>query len=189
MNNPNISVCIPIHAMKNGEYFFNRFYKSLLEQTYKNYNLVVTEDGAMGKNLNSAIKKAKGDLIKIMCMDDWFAHPNALQDIVDNFTGDWMITGCDTNLHPYLTPDIHLGNNKLGGLSVITIKNDNPVLFDENLAWMIDIDYYKRMIARFGPPTILDSVNVNIGVGDHQSTVLLTQEQKDVEVKYMKIYD
>ena len=119
-------------------------------------------------------------------MDDYFAHKNALKEIVDNFKGEWMITGCDTNPHPYWTDDIEKGNNHLGSPSVLTMKNGLNMYFDERMSWLLDCDFYKRMYEKFGPPKILDTINVKIGVGDHQMTHILTNEEKLSEHKLIK---
>src|SRR3990167_8201229 len=109
---PKVSIVLPIHNMKNGAFFLWRCINSIMEQTFKNYEIVITKEGSMPVNTNAGIKKARGELIKILYLDDWFAHPNALKDIVDNFDYDrhWLITGVDTNPSPYWTPDIHTGN-------------------------------------------------------------------------------
>ena len=118
-------------------------------------------------------------------MDDWFAHKNALRDIIDNFEGNWLITGVDNNLSPYWTDDIHLGVNKLGSPSALTILNKNPLMFDEKLGWLLDCDYYRRMYDLYGPPKILDGVNVNMGIGEHQATNLMSDITKTKEYSYM----
>ena len=187
---PKISIVLPIHEMKNGAFFLWRAINSIMEQTYKNYEIVITKEGSMPVNTNAGIKKARGELIKILYLDDWFAHPNALKDIVDNFDYDrhWLITGVDTNPSPYWTPDIHTGNNKLGSPSALTFQNfrNENVLFDEKLSWLVDCDLYKRLVDKYGLPKILEEVNVNIGVGDHQMTHILTDEEKLAEHKLIQ---
>lgn len=182
---PKVSIVIPSHDSPQTASFLARLFKSISEQTFTDYEIVLVKEGLVGHNLNAGLLKAKGELIKIMCQDDWFAHPDALKDIVDNFTGNWMITGCHNNEHPYWTPNVLEGYNKLGGLSVITMRNNLGVFFDARLLWLIDVEFYHRMEKKFGLPTILDSVNVNIGLGDHQTTNKLTEEEKLSEHKLM----
>jgi len=184
-NNPYISIVIPIHDMQNGAFFLWRNINSIMEQTFKDYEIIITKDGKMAENTNAGIKMARGKLIKILYLDDYFAHKNALQDIVDNFKGDWLITGVDNNPYPYWTDDIETGNNKLGSPSALTIRNDEPLLFDENMSYLLDCDYYKRMYERYGEPTILDGINVIMGVHEGQMTNLLKEEEKQSEFNYM----
>lgn len=174
--------------MKNKDFFLERALNSIRSQTFQDYEIVITEDGKMAENTNSAIQKAEGTLIKILYMDDWLAHDQALQDIWDNFefTDEWLITGADTNPHPYWTDDIEKGNNKLGSPSSLTMRRSSAMLFDERMSWLLDCDLYRRMYDKYGEPKILDSVGVNIGVGDHQMTYILTEEEKLSEHKLIK---
>lgn len=180
-----ISICIPVYDMPNRDFFLNRCLESIRSQTYRDYEIVITEDGKMAENTNSAIKQATGDVIKIMYMDDYFAHKNALKRIMEVYSGNWMIVGCDTNPEPRWTDDIYTGNNKLGSPSALVIDNLNPLLFDENLGWLLDCDYYMRMYEKFGYPTILKEVLVNIGIHDGQATNLMGDEIKIKEHEYM----
>lgn len=184
--NPLVSLVIPIHDMQNGAFFLWRAINSIMKQTYKNYEIIITKEGRMAENTNAGIKRAKGGLVKILYLDDWFAHKDALKNIVENFEGMWMITGCDTNPHPQWTHNIRDGNNKLGSPSCLTMRNIDPLFFDEKMSWILDVDYYHRMNERYGLPKILDEVNVNIGVGNHQMTNILTNEEKLSEHKYIK---
>lgn len=166
---------------------------SIEKQTYKDYEIVITENGKMAENTNSAIKKAKGDIIKILFMDDYFNHENALKNIVENFKGGWLVTGCvhnggGENYNPHLpsyNDMIHTGQNTIGSPSVLSFENNEPLLFDEEMSWLLDCDLYKRLYERYGEPTILNDLNVTIGVGDHQMTHLLTEEEKLSEHYYL----
>jgi len=192
MDNPLISICIPIYDMPNGDFFLKRCIDSIMAQTYKNYEIVITKDGKMAENSNSAIKKAKGDLIKILYMDDYLATPNSLQEIVDNFKGDWLVTGClhdddgvvgrphYAEMNPNITTE-----NSIGSPSVLTIRKGLDMYFDENLGWLLDCDLYKRLFDKYGEPDILDELNVVIGCGYHQATNLMGQKVKNDEHNYM----
>lgn len=185
--NPKISIVVPIHEMKNGEFFLWRLVNSLTSQTFKDWELIITRDGLMAENTNSGIKRARGELIKILFLDDYFAHDNALRDIVEHFRFRWLITGTSTNPHPLWTDNIEIGNNRLGSPSALTILNDYPMLFDERMSWLLDCDYYRRMHDIWGKPDILEGVNVILGTGDHQMTNILTNEEKLAEHELMKI--
>lgn len=182
---PKMSIVIPIHQMEGGADFLWRSINMLTKQTFQDFEIIITQAGKMVENTNSGIRRARGELIKILYLDDMLAHENSLKNIVDNFKGEWMITGCDTNPHPYWTNDIETGNNKLGSPSVLTIRNDNPMLFDETMSWLLDCDLYRRMYDIFGEPTILDEINVIIGIGEHQMTHKLSDEEKQSEHEYM----
>lgn len=184
---PKVSIAIPYYpGMKNAQFFLDRCLASIRSQTFQDYEIVVTDTGGMAENTNNAVQSCTGELIKILYMDDYFADKNALKRIVEAFKGDWMITGTDNNPHPYWTEDIHLGNNKLGSPSALTIKNDKTILFDERLDWMLDCDYYKRLYIKYGEPQILDEVNVIMGIGDHQATNTISDDIKIQEQNILK---
>lgn len=217
-----ISICIPTYEM-HGEAttFLKRSFNVLLSQTFKDFEVVISDNSddntiknlcakeqyatlainyvksprkGMAQNTNESIKKAKGDLIKILYMDDFLAHENALREIAENFSGYWLITGCAhddgsgvrINPHfPKYTDKIGWGENTIGSPSVLTIKNEYPLLFDENMTWLLDCDYYKRLYEKYGKPVILDKVNVIIGLGKHQTTNHLSDPQKQLEHEYL----
>jgi hypothetical protein len=182
-----ISIVIPVYdKMKDGDFFLNRCLDSIKYQTYTDYEIVMTHEGNSPHNTNLGIKQAKGDLIKILHQDDYFTHKDSLKEIIDNFKGDWLITGCSNNWYPVYTGDIHLGNNKLGSPSVLTIRNKLDMYFDEKLIWLFDCDFYKKMYNKYGEPTILMGDNVTIGEGNHQATNLITNTEKEKEVFIMR---
>jgi hypothetical protein len=187
---PKISICIPSHKeMKNYDFFLNRALESIRSQTFQDFEIVNTENGkGMASNTNSAIKQATGLLVKILYMDDWLYHKDVLQNIWDNFEfgDDWMISGATTNPHPYWTDDIETGNNHLGSPSALTMRRKSAMMFDERMSWLLDCDLYRRLYDEYGPPKFLDSIEIGIGVGDHQMTHILTDEEKLKEHKLIQ---
>lgn len=183
---PKLSIVIPIHNMKGGSEFLWKTINILTEQSFQDFEIVITKKGTMPENTNEGIRRARGELIKILYLDDTLAHKDALKDIVEAFKGHWLINGVNNNPAPYYTDNIDHGNNKLGSPSALTILNDDPMLFDEKMTWLLDCDYYKRMFTKYGEPVILDGVHVNIGEGEHQVTHLLSEEIKNAEFNYLK---
>lgn len=210
-----ISIAIPVYSMKNkGVEMLRRCLDSIRSQTFKPFEVVVSDNttGEMGvrmkelieeykdlnivyfynprtgigANTNEAIKRCKAEYIKILYQDDYFAHENALRVISESINGEWLVSGCSNNPNPVYTGDIHLGNNKIGAPSVLTIKNYMPLMFNEELSWLLDCDYYKRMYSAYGEPTYLNDLNVIIGTGEHQMTNILTNEEKKAEVELMR---
>jgi len=189
-NNPKVSIVIPIHNMQDGDFFLWRAVTSIMEQTFKDYEIVIVKEGLMAENTNAGILKARGELVKILYLDDYFAHPNALQDIVDNFEGEWMITGVNTNPTPYWTTDILVGNNHLGSPSALTMRNETALLFDPRLSWLLDCELYWRLFKQYGQPKILKGVNVNIGIHEGQMTNLMSDDYKYKEHELVqKLYE
>lgn len=207
-----ISIALPIHGMDNAEFFLGRCLGSIAKQSFKDFVVVITDNcdddrlekhlnglpfniqysrnsrKGMAQNTNEAIKRSQGDLIKILYMDDYLAHEDALLDIYNNFKGHWLITATDNNPHPHYTDNIEKGNNRLGSPSALTILNgvEKPLLFDEEMTWLLDCDYYKRMHALYGEPVIVEKVGVVMGIGEHQMTQILTDGEKEIEELYMR---
>ena len=181
-----ISIVIPIHDMEDGAGFFWRCINSVMKQTYKNYEIIVTKQGKSSENHNAGIRRASGDIIKFLHMDDFLANEFVLQDLVDNWEGGWVVMGTDNNLNPYWTDDIDTGNNKIGAPSAIAIPNDKPPMFNENLVWLLDCDYYKKLYERYGEPKVMTGRYVNIGVHPNQMTNKIPDEVKIKEVNNAK---
>ena len=183
-----ISCVIPYYDMPNGAFFLKRCIDSIMSQTYKNYEIVLTKDGKAAKNSNEAIKRATGDLIKILHMDDYLAHKDSLQGIVDAFKGYWLVTGCahdDGEVSRPHYPVFNRKENTIGAPSVLTIKNGLDMYFNEDLEWIFDLEFYRRLYDKYGEPTILNDINVVIGIHPGQATNLLSDEIKAREEKYV----
>ena len=190
-----ISVVIPIHWMKDWQYFLTRCLGSIEQQTFQDYEIIITKSGRMAENTNAGISSAKGEIIKILYMDDYLSHTDSLKNLAENFKGGWLATGCVHDWGDGKFKGLHLpevegisGNtvsNTIGSPSVIAFENKEPLLFDEKMGWVLDLDYYLRLIRRYGPPTILDSYDVAIGCGDHQATNILAEESKREEEDYL----
>jgi len=147
----------------------------------------------MADNHNEAIRRSQGELIKLLQMDDFMVDEDSLQEIVGNFEDKdwWLITGClhiknngDLyNYHESIWNDrIYTGDNTLGSISTLTIRNKSPMLFDESLSWVVDCDLYKRYYDKYGLPKMLKTANVVIDVGTHRLTRTLSDELKRKEM-------
>jgi UDP-glucose 6-dehydrogenase len=91
-----ISIVIPFHWMENWPQMMERCLKSIEAQSFKDYEVVLIKHSTMPVTSNRVIESAKGELVKVLYMDDYLAHGNALQEIVDNFSEktQWLVTGC-----------------------------------------------------------------------------------------------
>ena len=210
MTTNRITVAIPTHSMQDASFFFQRCLDSLWNQTYQNFDIVVTDNSeddliekicewyktgityyrnpikGMAPNTNEAIKRSHGNLIKILYMDDYLYRENVLEEISKKFKGGWLISGADNNPSPEWTRDITTGNNRLGSPSALTIENNEPLLFDETLTWLLDCDLYARLHGRYGKPTVMSGRSIGIGLGPHQMTHLISDEIKLSEHSYLE---
>jgi glycosyltransferase involved in cell wall biosynthesis len=153
--------------------------------------------GNSSANTNNAIKYANGNIVKILFQDDFFYDEYSLQNQV-NFLNEnsnhWLVTACchyDGNKIykpqcPYYHNEIQYGYNTISSPSVLMFKNLNVLKFDENLIWLMDVDYYKRLYDRFGSPTICNYITVVNREHQNQiSNTLATNEIKEKESIYI----
>lgn len=181
-----VSITIPFHWMKNWQFFLVRCLESIEKQSYKDYEVLLMKVGSMPITSNRVITSATGTFVKVLYMDDYFTHENALKEMVEALEGhDWLIAGADNNPTPYWTDNIETGNNKLGSPSALMFRNDKPLLFDETLSWLLDCELYRRIYDRYGPPVILPGNYVSMGIHPGQMTNILTDEQKLSEHNYL----
>lgn len=218
-----ISVCIPTYSQqgKSKEYLTHSF-NILALQSFKDFEVCVSDDSdnddvknvcdsfkdklnityskneyALGisGNTNKAMSLAKGELIKVLFMDDYLFHSDALKDISEAFVGNWLVTASEHSrdgithfraLYPRYNHMIHTGLNTISSPSVLTVRNDGHLDFDGTLIWLMDCEYYKRCYLKFGEPTVLNKVNVVNRISEYQTTSTLMDEVKRVEVNLMK---
>ena len=206
---PPLSIAIPTHQMENRDYFFKKCLDSLWVQTFQDFEIIVSDNSeddtienickfyfigikyhrnplkGMAPNTNVAIRLSSGELIKILYMDDHLAHNKVLEMMMKKFSGEWLIAGANNNHNPRWTDDIHTGNNKLGSPSALMVKNEEPLLFDESLTWLLDCDLYKRYYEKHGKPVIMRGEYIMIGEGLHQMTYQISEERKKAEHGYL----
>ncbi len=204
MHRPRFSIVIPIHeSMKYGPFFLWRSIQAIMKQTFTDYEIVIVQQGKMAENTNAGIKRAQGELIKILYLDDYFAHDHALEVISESFRAEdrWLATGClhqrtqeptfyedpHSPHYPEYTEDIHTGNNLIGSPSVITIRNEGHLLFDDNLSYLLDCELYKRYHHTYGPPRLLKDLNVVIGLHKGQTSITMPDDEKALEFDYLKM--
>lgn len=185
-----ISIVIPFHWMENWQFFLTRCLESIEKQTFKDYEVVLIKHSNMPITSNRVIESAKGEIVKVLYMDDWLESEDYLEKLYMEFLDplvEWIITSATNNPKPYWTDDIYTGNNKLGSPSALAFRNafEDNRLFDEKLSWALDCDLYKRLERVYGRPTILTDVSVGIGVHNGQMTNILTDEEKSNEFKYL----
>ncbi len=186
---PKLSIAVPYHDTPYTDIFLARLLHSLAKQTFRDFELVFSHNGkGMAANTNNAIKQAKGEIIKIMYMDDFFNLPSALEIIVEQFNNPktyWCMAGATNNELPKWTDDLEKGNNKLGSPSALAFRNKSPLLFDETMTWLLDCDLYKRIEKKHGLPVIIGGPHIGIGIHPGQMTNILTDEEKLKEHEYL----
>lgn len=176
--------------------------KNDIEELCKNYNVKYIRNnelrGSSSANLNNAIKNATGEWIKVIFQDDFLYNINSLkkihQFIIDS-SPKWVVTSCQhsndgynlyNEFHPRWNDEIYLGNNTLSSPSVLSFKNEDLLLFDESLIWMMDVDFYQRMYEKYGEPSFLHEVTVVNRIWGNRLSDTIPQEIKNKEEGIVK---
>lgn len=150
--------------------------------------------GNSSANINNAIKHANGEIIKVLFQDDFLYDKYSLEKQLECFRGGWLVTACChyngkeiyKSLYPYYHDQIQYGRNTISSPSVLMFENKNIIEFDENLIWLMDVDYYKRLYDKFGLPTICNYISiVNREHKNQVSNTLATEEVQQNELKYI----
>ena len=153
--------------------------------------------GGSSPNINNAIKLSNGQWIKLLFQDDFLYDNNSLKNLKKHIDGNsgitWVATACEhTNdginmyrpFYPSWNENIHIGINTISSPSVITIKNtDNKLYFDEDLIWLMDVEYYKRMYDIYGEPSYMQTINVVNRTWGNSLSNTLPQIIKNKEVE------
>lgn len=153
---------------------------------YRNQKVLGTPE-----NWNESIRKANGTWIKLMHDDDWFVDENSLQlffeatlnhkdcsfffsaysNVVDNkdfpetvrlnSVGQFMLKKSPLNLFK---------KQYVGNPSCTLIKGDVNLFYDSDFKWVVDFEYYIRVLKKVKKFYYINHLLVNIGVNDDQVT-------------------
>lgn len=143
------------------------------------------------KNWNAALNKAKGDLLMLMHQDDWFFTDDAIEQYVTLFLKEPEIdfafcrnTAVDENgteiilqarpklmYQLYDKPDHLLLAQVIGPPSNTMLRKKIPVRYDEQFIWLVDVDYYVRLLKTGYKYHYINKHLVNIGLHEEQTTV------------------
>jgi len=225
MKNELVSICIPTY---NQTHVLEKTLKSVLAQTYSEYELIISDDSTnqdvfnllkkydfrnkiryyknvvpLGSpaNWNNAIGKAGGKYIKILHHDDWFSSPDSLSEFVTEankhpdvkfFFSATKSFNHDKNITRYYIQDkgkidkirnnplLLIVGNVIGAPSVTFFKK-NSELFDENIKWLVDLDYYIRMIKNNPDFIFINKPLICVSAG---ATHQITNDCKNIKVEF-----
>lgn len=151
--------------------------------------------GNSSANLNNALNKCTGTWIKILFQDDFLRDRNSLDYIaaaIRKSSKLWYVTACDHSndgktmyrpFYPKWNSEMYLGNNTFSSPSVLTLKNTlNKYLFDENMIWLMDVDYYQRMYNSYGAPGYVNNICVVNRTWANSLSNTISQDTKNNEL-------
>lgn len=208
-----------------GVFFLNQLLTSLKEQTFTDFEIIISDHSKDNKiedlsrtfpdlnvvyiknscnrgnspaNLNTGLRYAKGEIIKVMFQDDFFIDKYALSMIDKSFketSRKWLVNGsCITedsknftnHKIPEWTNELLEGKNSIGSPSVLSFVNENILFFDEELVMLMDCDYYYSLYKRYGLPCILENCIVANTSHLHQISKMYNKDLK-LEINLVKI--
>ena len=211
---PLISICIPAYKRID---FLQRLLESIGIQTFRNFEVIVTDDSpdetvktfcveysarlplryhrnekplGTPENWNEAIRRARGEWIKVMHDDDWFAKAESLEEyartiavhpetgfIFSAYKDVFLDEGREREM--FVPParykaflrdkTILFGKNIIGPPSVVLYRRLPPVEYDRTIKWVVDIEFYIRYLGE-NNPVYIDKILVNVGLGKTQVT-------------------
>lgn len=153
--------------------------------------------GSSSANLNNAIKNCSGDVIKVLMQDEFLYDSSSLQLISESFDTDinWLVSGCffgefpetiKGSMQPVYSNDIIHSKNSIGSPSVLSFRNSNPLLFNEDLIWIMDLEYYRRLYDNFGLPFVINTPLVFVCQHKDQISNTLDSNRKNLEENLLK---
>jgi glycosyltransferase involved in cell wall biosynthesis len=211
---PLISICIPTYKQP---YLLKRTFESIQQQTYKNVEIVVSDDSpdnsvqdlctsfqssipihyfknekALGSpaNWNKALGKAEGAFIVLLHHDDCFLRTDALERYITIFSKEPRIDGIfsrnnpideqgmpiPTNYESRLInslqkyPDFLIRSNQIGPPSNLIIAARVVQLYNEKYLWLVDVEYYIRLLKGGANFYFLNERLMHIGIHKDQIT-------------------
>ncbi|MBC7890329.1 MAG: glycosyltransferase [Ferruginibacter sp.] len=213
---PLISVCVPTYNKVN---YVERLLDSIDAQSYKNIEVLIADNSegeaiavlaekykdllpgliykkndppvGMAENHNEVTKMAKGDWVKIMHSDDWFAHPASLQIFADaallQNEAFFIFSGCteialdnfkqtphiptNEQIIPLQDDPLFLFNhNIIGHPSTMMHKNTKDIFYDPDFKWVVDIDFYMRFLMKYKKIHFIGQSLINIGIDNSQES-------------------
>lgn len=143
-------------------------------------------------NWNAALDKAKGDLVVLMHQDDWYHSTTALTQYIKHFENasiDFVFcqnTAVDEKGNKYILqafPDLPhkllkcpnhlLLAQVIGPPSNTMLRRNVTIRYDERLIWLVDVDYYVRLLKAGHKYRYIPENLVTIGLHEDQTTVFV----------------
>lgn len=136
---------------------------------YKN----IESRGSLSQNTNMCFRLATGKYIKPVYQDDFFYSDQTLEkikNIFETISCKWLATSCNhyndsqkffyRDFHPNFDDPVAtlFGQNLMSCPSVISIRGDSLLEFDENLKMLMDCEFYYRMYKTHGLPFLMNEV-------------------------------
>jgi glycosyltransferase involved in cell wall biosynthesis len=141
------------------------------------------------KNWNTALDKGAGNYLLLLHQDDWFHASTALSEFINIFrqyevdfvfcrntavgeNGQEIVLQAIPGLVNILAekPNHLLRAQVIGPPSNTMLKKSLRIRYDENFIWLVDVDYYSRILKAGYKYHYIDKHLVSIGLHEDQTT-------------------
>ena len=129
--------------------------------------------GSPAINTNNALDNCSGEIIKVFQQDDFFYDTEALEKMykaMSNSSKKWFASGATHTRddgHTFFNPMLPKFDDKLileyqhnfiGGVSVLSIKQEVKTRFDPEVRMLLDVDFYYHTLLDYGMPILYQDV-------------------------------
>lgn len=149
-------------------------------------------DGKATSNWNFALSKAKGKYKMLIHHDDYLYGDNTLEsiynDIILNRFPSIIFLGFkeESNKEKFFYRKFNFDNllkypnqllyvNFLSTPSCVIMKDEVSELYDVNLKWIVDVEFYIRLITKYSNVLYLKSIKIIIGGDENKITNSITK--------------
>ena len=226
-----VSVVIPCYEYGGkGVRYLSDMFRTISQQTLKEVEVIVTDQsvdteiedfcndnifdlnivyfrdeehrGDVATNMNIGMDLAKGEVVKMMFMDDYFYTKDALEKTYNSLVNSdkmWLVCGTNHTRDDGRTVDTFLmprwndnmlrarGNNTMSGVAVISYKNkDMDVRWDPKTCMLLDIDFYYSLRTKYGDCYYLNDCLMTQRVNKDALSSTISDEEVQKEFEYCR---
>lgn len=141
------------------------------------------------ENWNEAIRRSNGQWIKMMHDDDWFSDEHSLEyfarAVADNPEAGFIFSAYrnvqiegggaedifvrSARYRSLLKKRVILFSGNIIGPPSVVLHRRSPLLYDNKIKWLVDVDFYIRFLET-NRPVYINRILINVGMGDQQVT-------------------
>ena len=158
--------------------------------------------GNAASNKNVGMDFARGKVVKMMYMDDYFFTNDALEKTYNTLMNSdkmWLVCGTNHTRDDGKTFDTYImprwndnmlrsrGNNTMSGVSVLSYKNNNMhVRWDPNTCMLMDVDFYYSLRSKYGDCIYLNDCMITQRVNSDALSSTISDEDVQKEFVYCR---
>jgi glycosyltransferase involved in cell wall biosynthesis len=158
--------------------------------------------GNAASNKNVGMDFARGKVVKMMYMDDYFFTNDALEKTYNTLMNSdkmWLVCGTNHTRDDGKTFDTYIiprwndnmlrsrGNNTMSGVSVLSYKNNNMhIRWDPNTCMLMDVDFYYSLRSKYGDCIYLNDCMITQRVNNDALSSTTSDEDVQKEFVYCR---